>query len=39
LAAFLYLLKYIHATSASKTIATIQRDELLMAVFLAINVF
>jgi hypothetical protein len=32
-----YLLKYIHALSASKTIAKIQRDELLISVFLAMS--
>ena len=30
-----YLLKYIHAASANKTIVTIQRDEPLIPVFLA----
>jgi hypothetical protein len=30
-----YLLKYIHAVSANKTIVTIQRDEPLIPVFLA----
>ena len=30
-----YLLKYIHAVSANKTIATTQREELLISVFLA----
>ena len=32
-----YLLKYIHAVSANKTIATIQRDESLISVFLAMG--
>ena len=32
-----YLLKYIQAVSANKTIVTTQRDELLISVFLAMN--
>jgi hypothetical protein len=34
-----YRLKYIHTASANKTIATIQRDEPLISVFLAIKAY
>jgi len=34
-----YLLKYIHTASANKTMVTIQRDESLIPVFLAMNAF
>jgi hypothetical protein len=36
---FAYLLKYVHAASANKASATIQRDESLNPVFLAMSQF